>query len=65
MSHLVGSPVCPGCLNVLDYIPMPVIGETYWYCKPCKMWWETSFLIQCLEEEELFEYLEEVENVYQ
>ena len=61
VSCLVGFPICPACLNMLDYNPMPNVGETYWYCKPCKMWWETSFLIQCLKEEELLEYLSEEE----
>jgi len=61
MKHLVGFPVCPGCYNLLDYNPMPDIDETYWHCCPCKMWWKTEFLIQCLEEEELFDYLSEVE----
>ena len=65
MSYLIAPPICPGCYNMLDYNPMPNVGEIYWYCKSCKVWWETSSLIQCLEEEELFEYLsEEVVDVY-
>jgi len=63
MKHLVGFPVCPGCYNLLDYNPMPNIDETHWHCCPCKMWWKTEFLIQCLEEEELLEYLSEVEYI--
>jgi len=63
VSYLVGFPICPGCYNLLDYNPMPDVGETCWYCSACKMWWETNFLIQCLEDEEINEYLcKEVTN---
>ena len=57
--HLHGFPACPACYKMLDYNPMPDVGETHWGCKSCDIWWDTPTLISCLVEEEMFDYLEE------
>lgn len=48
---LVGVPDCPICFRLLQYNPMPVVGEKHWRCPDCG-WWDTQELIEMLMKDE-------------